>query len=393
MRRLRTLRSLAVFAVLLAASGCNDDARSTVEVSDLDPAAWDQSYNDKDDAKADLGGCNGVRVPDQGDFDGRIALTFDDGPDATNTPKVIATLKEHGAPATFFVLGKATQGSASQQILKQLVDDPDFIVGNHTWSHPNMAQQSTERVISEIERGTEAIESAGGAPKFFRFPYGSSNCGTAAAVRQRGMHVTGWHIDSADWCFNAGGGRCRESTFRYVPDDMRDDMVKFVLSQVKAHNGGVLLFHDVKGYTAHKLDEVLTALAENGYTFVSLDDATTFPMLNGVDPNSGPFVGDACASTEDCGFSHRGTAAFCLTGYCSLACAGACPDRAGKAPTFCVQNPNAADGGVCVSKSSPLNEQCEALPGTIEADVERFVGASGIAASRADVCLPKPEEG
>ncbi len=311
---------------------------------DLSPedegSLYEQAYEEKGDSKADTGGCSGVRVPDQYGFDRRIALTFDDGP-ATTTPEVLAILREHNAPATFFTNGNR-YNSTTRPIAEEIVADPLFTLGNHTWSHPNMAELGESSAASQIDRTTEVIEAAGGEPTFFRFPYGSSTCTTAAMVRNRGYHVTGWHIDSADWCYAAGGGYCSPSTFRYVPDSLRDDMIGYVLSQARQQNGGIILFHDIHRNTVNNLDRILDALSADGFTFTSLDDVDTFPLLNGLTPEPGGFIGDPCEGDDDCRFS----GAFCLPseeisgGYCTKACTSTCPDREGYPTTRCVAAPD-----------------------------------------------------
>lgn len=378
-------------SLALTACGTEDDHD---HADDVDPTAlFEAAYRDTSDGKADTTGCNGVRVPDQGDFGGRIALTFDDGPDPTTTPKVVETLRAHGAPAAFFMLGKQVRREANADVLKDIVDDPNFIVASHTWSHPNMAEQSAATVARQIDDATQAIADAGYPIKYFRFPYGSSNCSTAQAVRDRGLIVTGWHVDSADWCFAVNDGYCSPRTFRYVDDDRRNDMSGFILDQVKRTNGGVVLFHDTKGYTADALDGVLTALEEAGYTFVGLDDLDTFPQLNGQAPKPTPFVGDGCEADADCDFAVGDRAGFCISGFCSLPCAGYCPDKAGKAATFCIADPDPAiAGGVCVSKAGPINGDCADLPQSIDVEADRYIGTSSAPASTARVCAPKPVE-
>ena len=103
-------------------------------------------------------------------------------------------------------------------------------------------------------------------------------------ARSKGYVVTGWHIDSADWCYAAGGGTCSRSTFRYVPDPLRSNMLGYVLSQVHATNGGIILFHDIHANTADNLDAMLTALEADGFSFVRLDDQAVFPKLHTPEP-------------------------------------------------------------------------------------------------------------
>lgn len=363
-----------------------------------DPSAlFEQAYVAKDDDKADTAGCNGVRVPDRGGFGGRVALTFDDGPNPETTPDVIDTLRRHGVPATFFINGSRVADDETRALAAEIAADPLFLLGNHTWSHPNMARLDAERVAFQIDGTTEVIAAAGAEPRWFRFPFGSSTCATAEAVRERGYVIAGWHVDSADWCFSTHGGHCPRSTFRHVPDALRDDMKAFVLEQVRAYDGGVVLFHDIHRYTADQLEAIIVALAEEGYTFTRLDDAETFPLLNGrpeAPAADEPFVGDACAEDADCDFEVWGVRGFChAAGFCTMPCAGYCPDKEGHVTTFCVADTGIEPPtGICASLATHENGHCADLPGTIDVSVERFIGDSNAPPASAEACVPAPPQ-
>jgi hypothetical protein len=138
-------------------------------------------------------------------------------------------------------------------------------------------------------------------PEFFRFPHGASNCASAQIVRSYGYKIAGWTIDSADWCFNSstgGVGICARSTFRdRALEGYREDMVAYIVHQAKVHNGGALLFHDIKPYTVKMLPKVLGALVANGFRFVRLDDPNTFPQLNGAPTGGGSHSSGLAAGT------------------------------------------------------------------------------------------------
>lgn len=362
---------------------CDEDGNCVDETS-----AFEQAYEEgQQPGKADGTDCSGVRIPDRNGFDKRIALTFDDGPNPATTPRVIETLKAHGAPAAFFINGSKLSVPGAQAIAQRIADDPDYLLANHSQGHLNLSEQTLERVASEMDRTATAITATGETMKWFRFPFGASTCGTMNLVRQRGWISAGWHVDSADWCYAAGDGVCKKSTFKYVPDDQRNDMLGYIMSQVASTNGGVLLFHDIHPNTASNLDSILTALEQAGYTFVRLDDVSAFPRLNGVTPK---FIGDACTTNAQCTFVANGQSGRCsAAGFCTVACNGSCPDAAGKAPTFCIADATATNAGLCVSKAHTLNNSCASLPNTVRRDVDRFLGTSSAAPARANVCAPR----
>lgn len=362
-----------------------------------------QAYEEllQDDGSADSARCSGVVVPDRGPFNRRIALTFDDGPNLVNTREVMEILGRHNATATFFINGKSVRGEEHWQLLRDLVA-AGHIIGNHTQSHPNSVTLSESRFREQVQQTHDIISELEQTASFFRFPFGSSNCMTAGVVEEFGYNITGWHIDTADWCFGSGTGGvgyCDPRTFRHVPDSYRRDYVGFTLHQARNRGGGVLLMHDVHSYTVSQLDAVLTALGEDGFEFVSLDDVSVFPRLNGVEPEPEPWVGDTCHGAEtECSFSYGDNLGFCelfaghdedYLGYCVLSCEGRCPDRHGYATTFCVESSVEPGTGVCAPKAEEINDQCAGIPGTVAEERARFVGDSGVQDSTALVCVPE----
>ena len=376
--RSQLLGGLLVATCLASCIGTDDELGPEDETA-LYEDAYDQGQQP---GKEDGTDCSGVRVPDRNGFAKRIALTFDDGPNPATTPKVIEILKRHDAPATFFINGSRLSAAGATDLARRSAADPDYILANHSQNHQNLATLDSARVAREMDTTDAGIRAAGETPKYFRFPFGSSTCNTMKMAKDRGWVVTGWHIDSADWCYAAGGGTCKKSTFKYVPDEMRGDIKAYVLSQVRSTGGGVILFHDIHSYTATNLDRILTALEADGYTFVRLDDKTVFPRLHGVTPK---FIGDACTTNADCGFAGGRCHA---AGFCTQSCAGTCPDATGKAPTFCIADA-AATGGTCVSKAAVQNQQCASLPGTTARELDRYLGTSSSSPARALVCAPR----
>ncbi len=378
----------------------DDHTDDTAEVSDLWSNAFDEAEQGRN-GKADSARCSGVIVPDRDGFEKRVALTFDDGPNAETTPIILDELAARGIQATFFLNGKRVTGDTQRAILKRMLDE-GHILANHSQSHTDLKKASASKLDSEVRKTHEIIVEAGEARRWFRFPYGSSSCSTAEFVRSEFDYtVAGWHVDSADWCFassTGGVGHCASSTFKWVPDGFRDDMVAYTVSQTKSQNGGVLLFHDIHMNTANALPAILDQLEEGGFTFVNLDSLETFPLLNGVEPPARPFVGDVCATDEDCTFESGGEPGFCHNwtgndgagafGFCTLKCEGTCPDQSGKASTFCTSL-DGGQTGACVSFADELNQQCRGIPGTAATDSDRFIGSSSAAERVALVCVPE----
>jgi hypothetical protein len=110
-----------------------------------------------------------------------------------------------------------------------------------------------------------------------------------------------------------------------------------------------------------------------------------------------PWIGHPCVEHDDCLFRSQGIDGFCLiftpygddepAGICSYPCEGYCPDRAGEPWTFCVSDDG--NNGFCAAYADEANDYCEDIPGTVSAEIPRFVGASGATAKTAEVCMPR----
>jgi peptidoglycan/xylan/chitin deacetylase (PgdA/CDA1 family) len=225
--------------------------------------------------------CKGLHAPDAGPFGKRVALTFDDGPSLAVTAGIVAILRKHDVPATFFMVGRRLRGKKGRALAAEIAADPLFSVGNHTDTHPRLPTLSLGAARGELDRTAARLEkSTGSIGRFFRFPYSEATCATVELARERGYRIAGWHVDSADWCFASGKGRCRTSMWRDVPDGLRHDLVGLVLERIEANQGGIVLLHDTYAHTADRLETLIVALTDAGYTFVPLDDTSVFPLLN-----------------------------------------------------------------------------------------------------------------
>lgn len=401
MNRFRIALAASVLLMPVASCGVDTSDDDRVIIGGNEPYdeagidAWGESFETLESGKSDQPGCSGVIVPDSSGFGGRIALTFDDGPEPRPTNIVLDVLAAHEIKATFFINGKRVDSQADHDTLRRITSE-GHILANHSHNHENLGTMvDLARVEREVDRTHQIIEDAGVSPVYFRFPFGSSTCDTADLVRSFGYRVAGWHNDSADWCFassTGGVGYCDPRTFRWVPDSLRDDMVALVLEQAHQKNGGILLFHDVHMNTANHIDEIISTLKNEGFTFVNLDDVSTFPLLNNDDLGDLPWTGTVCQEDVECEF---GDGSRCLNyeaggmsaGFCTTACEGFCDDFPGRAPTFCV-SVDGGESGTCLSKPSAANSNCAELVGTSVQTKARFVGGSTAPASTSPVCFP-----
>ena len=120
------------------------------------------------------------------------ALTFDDGPDPELTPRILAVLSEHGVQATFNVMG---WNALRHPDLVRAVVAAGHELGNHTWTHQDLAFQSALQTRRQLERGRDAIEqTAGLRPRFFRPPRGNLTGSAIASASELGCDVLLWSV-------------------------------------------------------------------------------------------------------------------------------------------------------------------------------------------------------
>jgi len=190
--------------------------------------------------------------------DKTVALTFDDGP-GVSTAEIEQILQNAGVPATFFNIG------INQTVRPELVQDEaarGFLLGNHTWSHPDMSILSAADQASEMDRTTsEQISLVGSAPCFFRPPYGSYNATTLSLAQARNMSVWNWSVDTEDWKANGSGDASWVN--RII------DLGEAGGSQT---NPVVLMHNSPTGNpaTVAALPTIIAFYRDRGYTFVDL---------------------------------------------------------------------------------------------------------------------------
>jgi peptidoglycan/xylan/chitin deacetylase (PgdA/CDA1 family) len=128
---------------------------------------------------------------------GELALTFDDGPNPAWTPRLLETLAGHDVRATFFLLGIRAQ--AELALVRQIAAG-GHLIGNHSWSHPNLAFAPASRIEEELSRTSQTLEEITGAPvRFFRPPFGARRPEVLRAARCLGMVPVMWNAMTSDW--------------------------------------------------------------------------------------------------------------------------------------------------------------------------------------------------
>jgi len=128
---------------------------------------------------------------------GEIALTFDDGPNPAWTPQLLELLTRHDVKATFFLVGKY---ASEEPALTRFIANAGHAIGNHTWSHPNLALTAPGRVREELRTTRDVLEQITGKPvRLFRPPFGARRPDVLHAVREVGMTPVLWNAMTNDW--------------------------------------------------------------------------------------------------------------------------------------------------------------------------------------------------
>ncbi len=229
-----------------------------------------------------------IRVVRYGPVDKkRIALTFDDGPQANVTPKVLEVLKEHGVKATFFVLGDRVK--QHPEILRMIVNDGHEI-GNHTYSHRLLTAMTTNLIEREVYETQELIrQSAGVETHMFRPPYGAYRNSTKQILQEAGlMNIVLWSVDPEDW-------HVRNS--QHIVDAVTN----------RVQSGAIIVCHDIYKSTLNALPDMITSLKGMGYELVTVNELCGVPSSTPVGATAPAAQGPAPAATPLPSASPAGT--------------------------------------------------------------------------------------
>ncbi|KQW53504.1 hypothetical protein ASC77_04275 [Nocardioides sp. Root1257] len=186
---------------------------------------------------------------------GLVALTFDDGPSPTVTPRLVHLLRRLDVPATFFMVGSRV---AAYPEVARLVEHNGFAIGNHTWAHTDLTTQTTPEVRHALRATRRAMDEAGLHPTdLARPPYGATNPRVDRLLTAMGYTSVLWTIDSRDWT-------------GLSPRQIRAG----IGSAVRPHRTNLVLQHDGvtnSPATLRALPTEIAGLRARGFCFAALD--------------------------------------------------------------------------------------------------------------------------
>ena len=197
-----------------------------------------------------------------------IAMTFDDGPSATLTPKLLDLLAAHHIKATFFVIGENV--AEHSEIVARAAREGHEIA-NHSWSHPNLGKMSGDGVRSQLQRTDDAIQNATGKrPTLMRPPYGSITAREKRWIHDEfGYQIILWDVDPYDWK-------------RPGPAVVRNRILK------ETQPGSIVLSHDIHPGTIEAMPSTFDALEAKGFKFVTVSELIRMAVPKASRPSPQP---------------------------------------------------------------------------------------------------------
>lgn len=178
----------------------------------------------------------------------KVAITFDDGPDAKTTALLLDGLKARGVRASFFVIGEKAEQNP-ELILRMKKEG--HLIGNHTYSHVQLNAISINQACSQVKAANDVIEGIIGQEVIYlRPPYGEWNHKKDCP---QDMIAVYWDVDPLDWK--------RTDTGQIAAD---------ILRQVKP--GDIILLHDIYETSVQAAFLVIDELHRQGYEFVTVDE-------------------------------------------------------------------------------------------------------------------------
>lgn len=185
-----------------------------------------------------------------------IYLTFDCGFENGYTESILDALKKHNAKATFFVVGHYLE--SAPEIVKRMVEE-GHIVGNHTYSHPDMSKISDVAAFQKEMDDTKNLykEITGEEMQmYYRPPQGKYSVANLQMAKELGYNTFFWSLAYVDW----------------YQDKQPSHEEAFSKLTTRIHPGAIVLLHNTSKTNGEIMDELLTKWEEMGYTFGSLED-------------------------------------------------------------------------------------------------------------------------
>jgi peptidoglycan/xylan/chitin deacetylase (PgdA/CDA1 family) len=194
---------------------------------------------------------------------GELALTFDDGPNSAWTPRLLDLLASHEIHASFFLVGNRAQ---AEPALVRSIAAAGHLIGNHSWSHPNLAWASAKRIENELTRTSQLLEQLSGKPiRHFRPPFGARRPEVLRIARRMGLTPVMWNAMTSDWKNPSADAIAHQLSCKIDSLTRHGRAANVVL-----HDGGHLDPSANRGPSIAAAAQLIQRYKEN-YTFVTVD--------------------------------------------------------------------------------------------------------------------------
>ena len=195
-----------------------------------------------------------------------IAITFDDGPNATTTMEILDVLEKYQVRASFFLIGTNINDESAKSVKRAY--DLGCDIENHSKTHSYMDKMTADEIKDEVAYVNDKVkEITGTTPKFFRPPY---------------IAVNNTMYDNIDMTFISGYG-CNDWEDRVTAEYRAKYLEK------KAADGVIFLLHDAEGNskTVEALDKAIPILLEKGFQFATISELFELKgvEISGTDTN------------------------------------------------------------------------------------------------------------
>jgi peptidoglycan/xylan/chitin deacetylase (PgdA/CDA1 family) len=208
-----------------------------------------------------------------------IAMTFDDGPSAVLTPRLLDILKQRNIKATFFVLGQLAQ-EHPEIISRALAEGHE--IANHSWDHKALNKLGEGGLQHELADTSATITKTTGKPvTLMRPPYGATNPRLNKAIeKEYGMKVILWSVDPLDWK-------------RPGPQVITQRIL------AGTQPGSIILAHDIHPGTIEAMPSTFDALLAKGYKFVTVSELLAMESKNPAPtPSASPAAAPAAQKSS-----------------------------------------------------------------------------------------------
>ena len=182
-----------------------------------------------------------------------VALTFDDGPNETATPKILDILEKYNVVATFFDLGTCMENYPN---ITKREEQIGCEVETHTYSHQNLNKLSAEEIQNDISNASRVYEQILGHKLYLvRPPYGNAKVTVRRVLK---YPLIGWDVDSLDW------------------KTRNKDKILEEINKTSNFDGRIILMHSIYNSTAEAVEELVPQLLEKGYQLVTVSEMAKY---------------------------------------------------------------------------------------------------------------------